>query len=112
MSSIEEPPKDFDGKVNAEDFWERVSLEMISRGLVPSEYNSLIQLVSHISVCFLYYGIMIKYSINNFLFKDNKQTPLWFVRATITGLHGLVLTQEAGIIFSIQNIRRCILLIV
>ncbi|XP_052007900.1 uncharacterized protein LOC127661315 [Xyrauchen texanus] len=36
VSSIEEPPEDFDGKVNAEDFWERVSLEMISRGLVPN----------------------------------------------------------------------------
>jgi len=56
VSSIDEPPEDFDGKVNAEDFWERVSLEMISRGLVPSEYDSLIQLVSHIGVYFLYYG--------------------------------------------------------
>ncbi|XP_042600016.1 LOW QUALITY PROTEIN: uncharacterized protein LOC109070584 [Cyprinus carpio] len=36
VSSIEEPPEDFDGHVNAENFWELVSLEIISRGLVPS----------------------------------------------------------------------------
>ncbi|XP_049333211.1 uncharacterized protein LOC125801123 [Astyanax mexicanus] len=36
VSNIEVPPQDFDGKVNAEEFWEGVSLEMISRGLVPS----------------------------------------------------------------------------
>lgn len=36
VSSIEEPPEDFDGHVNAENFWKLVSLEIISRGLVPS----------------------------------------------------------------------------
>ncbi|XP_049339463.1 uncharacterized protein LOC125804568 [Astyanax mexicanus] len=36
VSSIEEPPQNFDGKVNAKDFWEMVSLEMISRGFVQS----------------------------------------------------------------------------
>lgn len=40
VTSIEEPPEDFDGHVNAENFWELVSLEIISRGLVPSEYDS------------------------------------------------------------------------
>ncbi|XP_036419883.1 uncharacterized protein LOC118803499 isoform X1 [Colossoma macropomum] len=40
VSGIEEPPQDFDGKVNVEDFWEMVSLEMISRGLVPSNRSN------------------------------------------------------------------------
>ncbi|KAK0155944.1 HMG domain-containing protein 3 [Merluccius polli] len=36
VSSIEQPSPDYDGKVNVEEFWESVSLEMVSRGLVPS----------------------------------------------------------------------------
>ncbi|KAI2644211.1 Calmodulin-regulated spectrin-associated protein 1-B [Labeo rohita] len=32
VSSIEEPPEDFDGHVNAENFWEQVPLEIISCG--------------------------------------------------------------------------------
>ncbi|XP_039608198.1 uncharacterized protein LOC120528177 isoform X2 [Polypterus senegalus] len=35
-SEIEETPTDYDGKVNVEDFWESVDLEMISRGFVKS----------------------------------------------------------------------------
>ena len=34
-----QPPQKYDGKVNVEDFWESVSLEMVSRGLVPSKYE-------------------------------------------------------------------------
>ena len=38
VSDIEEPPPDFDGRVDAEEFWEKVAMEVISRGLVTSEY--------------------------------------------------------------------------
>ncbi|XP_038164881.1 uncharacterized protein LOC119799159 [Cyprinodon tularosa] len=34
VSDIEEPPADFDGRVNAEEFWQKVQMEVISRGLV------------------------------------------------------------------------------
>ncbi|XP_072565367.1 uncharacterized protein, partial [Paramormyrops kingsleyae] len=40
VSSIEEPSQTFDGKVSVENFWEMVSLEMISRGLVPSNKSN------------------------------------------------------------------------
>ncbi|XP_049429862.1 uncharacterized protein LOC125887234 [Epinephelus fuscoguttatus] len=36
VSSIEQPPPDYDGKVNVDEFWESVSLEMVSRGLMPT----------------------------------------------------------------------------
>ncbi|KAM9752957.1 uncharacterized protein ACNS7B_009249 [Menidia menidia] len=36
VSDIEEPPADFDGRVNAEEFWQKVQMEVISRGLVSS----------------------------------------------------------------------------
>ncbi|KAF1381189.1 hypothetical protein PFLUV_G00150970 [Perca fluviatilis] len=36
VSSIEESPAYFDGKVDAEEFWEKVVMEVIARGLVPS----------------------------------------------------------------------------
>lgn len=39
VSSIKQPPPDYDGKVNVMEFWEFVSLEMVSRGLVPSKYK-------------------------------------------------------------------------
>lgn len=39
VSDIEEPPEGFDGNINVEDFWEMVCMEMIARGLVPSEYE-------------------------------------------------------------------------
>lgn len=38
VSSIEEPPEGFDGKIDVKQFWDKVSMEIISRGLVPSEY--------------------------------------------------------------------------
>ncbi|KAM9752062.1 uncharacterized protein ACNS7B_008700 isoform 2-T3 [Menidia menidia] len=36
VSNIDKPPEGFDGNVNIEDFWDKVSMEMISRGFVPS----------------------------------------------------------------------------
>lgn len=48
VSEIEEPPQDFDGKVDAAEFWEKVAKEMISRGLVPSEYISFFHVVADI----------------------------------------------------------------
>lgn len=39
MGNIEEPPEDFDGDVDIQQFWDMVCLEMISRGLVTSEYE-------------------------------------------------------------------------
>ncbi|KAM9700009.1 HMG domain-containing protein 3-like [Menidia menidia] len=40
VSDIEEPPADFDGRVNAEDFWQKVQMEVISRGLVSSNKDN------------------------------------------------------------------------
>lgn len=40
VSDIEEPPADFDGRVNAEEFWQKVQMEVISQGLVSSEYTN------------------------------------------------------------------------
>ncbi|KAG1925878.1 hypothetical protein F2P79_025235 [Pimephales promelas] len=36
VSDLKEPPADFGGEVDIEDFWKSVNLEMIARGFVPS----------------------------------------------------------------------------
>ncbi|XP_076863832.1 uncharacterized protein LOC143516123 [Brachyhypopomus gauderio] len=36
VSDLKEPPKNFNGDVNIEEFWNSVSVEMIARGFVPS----------------------------------------------------------------------------
>ena len=38
MSDIENPPENFDGEVNLDEFWESVSLERIASGLVLRKY--------------------------------------------------------------------------
>ncbi|KAK0131592.1 hypothetical protein N1851_033697 [Merluccius polli] len=40
VSSIEDPPPEFQGRVSATTFWDMVSLEMLSRGLVPSNRSN------------------------------------------------------------------------
>ncbi|KAL2092911.1 hypothetical protein ACEWY4_012709 [Coilia grayii] len=48
VSSIEEPPEAFDGKIDINQFWDRVSMEMIARVLVRSDQiNPLIVPLSY-----------------------------------------------------------------
>lgn len=37
VSDLKEPPPEFRGEVDIEDFWKSVNLEMIGRGFVPSK---------------------------------------------------------------------------
>jgi len=38
VSDIKPPPKDFDGHVDMDDFWDKLALQMIGRGFVKSNY--------------------------------------------------------------------------
>ena len=54
VSSIEDPPPEFQGRVSATTFWDMVSLEMLSRGLVPcKDIMTIVKLISMfvIKVC-------------------------------------------------------------
>lgn len=37
VSSIEDPPPDYEGEVDIVQFWHKISLEIVSRGLIPSK---------------------------------------------------------------------------
>lgn len=36
VSELEDPPNDYDGEVDIEEFWDSLCLERIARGFVPS----------------------------------------------------------------------------
>ncbi len=59
VSDIKPPPNNFNGNVNMEDFWKKLSLQMIGRGFVKS--NSLAFMC-----LFLTFGMM--YAIYFFFF--------------------------------------------
>lgn len=101
VSELEEPPADFDGKVDAEEFWEKVSLEVICRGLVPSEYINSSCLVMRWQIGFLWkctavYDLSYVPFAPNLLLPTvlgNKENP-FVVRPSYH--HGLVLTPGVG----------------